>query len=144
MGKKTYSFGPDLGRETFNWPRMFVKSRKTANDNVYIFDFEQAAMRFNERPVCIAEHYRVTGTQSGRMSSRTPNISSEPKRWVLPNRSCMWCGGRCRGHDEVIVDEESMQLICAKVGVPTSMTDPVKLQKYRDRAYGDKRSLAYS
>lgn len=144
MGRNTfYSFGIDMaasrdwtaGAEFSEFRLVMVKERvREAREDLNLQFRLPSHWRFNElrgrtREVGIIDdgNFRLTGTHTGRMTSEHPNISSIPRVTFEPS-----------------VDGEAMQMICAKAGEPTSMTDPYSLLKHRDRSYGDKRSLAYA
>jgi hypothetical protein len=84
-------------------------------------------------------NFRLAYGHGGRMSSASTNLSS------LPNANCGICGrtwGTC-SHSGMDFDDAAMQMICAKAGESTSMTDPYLLLKFRGPR-GNKHALAYA
>jgi hypothetical protein len=112
---------------------IMVKEREAREDLNLQFrlpsQWRASEVRGRTRDVMLLDegNFRLVGAHTGRMTSQYPNLSSIPRVTFEPG-----------------VDDEAMQMICAKAGEPTSMTDPYALLKHRDRPYGDKRSLAYA
>ena len=109
-----------------------VKAREVREDLNLQFRFP-TQWRVNEvrgrtRDVGIIDdgNFRLEGTWSGRLSSRSPNLTSHAKVWPA---GPTWVDP----DPQPVVDGEAMQMICSKAGETTSMTDPYLLLKHRER-----------
>lgn len=136
MGRNTvYSFGIDMAAAR-DWTadaefKLHVVKSRTDREN-HKLEFRTPNLgkilgRTRHLGMIDEGNFRLFGTETGRFSSATPNVSSLPRVSFDPD-----------------VDDVAMQMICEKAGEPTNMTDPFLLLKHRDRPYGDKLNLAYS